>query len=160
MRRLQHTASVPCQRSNELQYRHRSHGCLAGSSGIKNPFSQAVSAIQPFSTFVLLLAGLSGTGRNGIRLLVFPHAFGIMRADFTAQCVACCLLLQPRHCYWRRHRSWRKAFSNSHYLVDQLAGRSLITTQCRGRACSSLPPQALPASEPFRSWCGGPPDAG
>ena len=29
--RLQQTANVPCQRSNELQYKHRSHGCLAGA---------------------------------------------------------------------------------------------------------------------------------
>lgn len=60
--RLQQTANVPCQRSNELQYRHRSRGWLAGSSGIRKPFSQAVSVILLASTFVLLLAATVGPG--------------------------------------------------------------------------------------------------
>ena len=46
MRLLQQTAKVPCQRSKLEQYKQRCHGCLAGSSGIKKPFSQAVPSIS------------------------------------------------------------------------------------------------------------------
>ena len=46
MRRFQQTASVPCHRSKLEQYKQRSHGCFAGSSGIRKPLSQAVSTIK------------------------------------------------------------------------------------------------------------------
>ena len=59
MRRLQQTTSVPCHRSKLEQYKQRSHGCFAGSSGIRKPLSQALSTIKlvaKSNTFALVLA--------------------------------------------------------------------------------------------------------
>jgi len=49
-------AVVVSLRAELKQYRRRCHGCFAGSSGIRKPFSQAVEAILLSSTFVLSLA--------------------------------------------------------------------------------------------------------
>ena len=68
MRRLQQTTSVPCHRSKLEQYKQRSHGCFAGSSGIRKPLSQALSTISlaaKSGTFALVLVV---AWRLGVRL--------------------------------------------------------------------------------------------
>ena len=65
MRRFQQTASVPCHRSKLEQYKQRSHGCFAGSSGIRKPLSKALLTIKLVAksgTFALLLAMALGVG--------------------------------------------------------------------------------------------------